>query len=269
VIDNNSTDDSVETIKTDFPDINLIENPKNFGVAKGRNIGVEYALKKGAAFVLILDNDTIVDPQFLTGLVQASRAYPLTGIAGPLIYYYEQPDLIQSLGMKISCREHLSHHIGFRKTMNIKSKRLITREVPMIMGACMLVRREVFEDIGLFSLDYSVYGGEDVDFCYRAKQVGYKIINVPNSRVWHKTFQSSGGGYSPRRKYFAARGYVVYMKKHGKPQQWVTFFLFNVLGLLWAFLREGLKGNHRAVFYKARGIYDGFFNKQITDLNFQ
>ena len=95
VIDNHSTDDSVKVLRRDFPDFRVIENPENYGVARGRNIGIDYALKNGAESVLILDNDTIVDKHFLSELVQVFYTDPLVGIVGPLIYYYEQPDLIQ------------------------------------------------------------------------------------------------------------------------------------------------------------------------------
>lgn len=160
VIDNGSTDNSVEMIRNKFPTAILIVNERNLGFAKANNQGIKYAFKMGANYFLLLNNDTVITQKgWLKKLVE-SIAYPKTGILGCKILY---PDG--------SPHQHLSDH----KT-----------EVNTVKGAIFLIKREVVERIGLLDEKFSPAYGEEGDYCLRARAVGLKVVYDPGVTIIHQ-----------------------------------------------------------------------------------
>jgi GT2 family glycosyltransferase len=183
VVDNGSTDGSVRAFRTRFgPDLPVVVNETNLGFGSGMNRGIRYALSQGAASVLVLNNDTIVDAEMVDVLLQAGNTLQNPGILGPAIYYYDAPDKIWKLGdirhrwlpMPLSVRIHA-------RQASISSP----FRVDYVTGCGMLIRREVLERIGLFDERYFMYF-EDADFCRRARDAGSSVWCVPQARMWHK-----------------------------------------------------------------------------------
>ncbi|KKS04136.1 MAG: putative glycosyltransferase [Candidatus Curtissbacteria bacterium GW2011_GWA2_41_24] len=187
VVDNNSDDGSVEALLK-LEDVNLIENQKNLGFAGGINVGIEAALKKETDFILILNNDTIVDRFLIKNLLNSSQ---YGGIISPKIYFApgfefhklrytksESGKVIWYAGGRIDWQNIIGKHIGVDDVDHGQfSKRL---EIDLATGACMLIKRQVFEKIGFFDKKYFLYL-EDMDFCVRAKRAGFKIIFEPKA----------------------------------------------------------------------------------------
>jgi len=263
VVDNASTDGSQELIKRTRPDVELIENSANLGCGGGNNVGIREALKKGADYVFLLNNDTIVDSNLLSILVEVGESSPQIGIIGPKIYPYSEPDKIWAAGAETV---RFSYYIGKLRGFNQRDKGQydFDGEVDFLLTCGVMIKREVFELIGLLDADY-FYTTEDFDFCLRARKTGFKVFYVSRAMMWHKVAASVGGmGYTPTRKYYSERGKVIFMKKHAKWWQWPKFLLFAFGSIPYVFVRESLRGNQKAAIAKAKGIYDGFRIRKVV-----
>lgn len=175
LVDNNSTDDSIEFVKSNYPSVTLLKLDKNYGFAEPNNKGTKIA--KGNYF-LFLNNDTIVDPNFISEMVKVLENDSKIGICQSLLL---KPDgTIDSSGDFID-------EIGV--VYNSKKQVEQVREISSARGAAMMVKRSVFEKIGGFDEKFFV-SFEDVDFCWRAWIMGYRIVLVPKSVVYHGVGQT-------------------------------------------------------------------------------
>jgi GT2 family glycosyltransferase len=183
VVDNSSTDDSVEEIVTRFgPSLCLVCNERNLGYSGGMNVGIRHALERGAASVLLLNNDTVIAPTMIDLLSEADESLDGPGILGPSIYYYDEPERLWRLGDRQS--RWLPMPLRVKLEMR-KVSQSIPVPVDYVTGCGMLVRTEVFESIGLFDRRYFIYY-EDADFCRRALDAGFSVWCVPQAKMWHK-----------------------------------------------------------------------------------
>jgi len=183
---------SLKNLNYDNFEIVVIDNDKkNRGFAGGNNIGIKQGLKKGADYILLLNNDTIVEPGFLKKLVEVGESDKKAGILGPIIYEY-QSDKIHFAGGKINWLYTKGIHISTKRSDQPFQPSSVN-EVDYITGACMLVKREVIEKIGLMPEEYFLYL-EDVDWCLKARKAGYKCILVPSAKIWHKVSASAKAG---------------------------------------------------------------------------
>ena len=205
-VDNGSTDGSQETIKNSYPEVIVAENKENLGYAEGNNVGIKYALKHGADYVFILNNDTIADTEALYFLIDEAEKNRNIGIVGPKIYYYEESSRIQSTGGALNGNFNPLHR-GFKETD--KGQFEDVKEVDFVSGSAMLIKREVFEKIGFFDPDFFMYW-EETDFCYRARKQGFRVIVVPQAKIWHK----GGTGVMPLITYYMVRNKLLFLKKN-------------------------------------------------------
>jgi len=184
LIDNGSVDKSLCQIKKNFPWVRVFENRKNLGFAKGNNVGLKKALKEKFNYILLLNPDTIVRPDFLTPLIKLLRKDWATGIAAPVL----KDNKGLALGAKFNPFLGRTKHLR----LDIKTGSLCPLEQEIVSGCAMLVRREVLEKIGLLDERFFLYF-EDADFCLRARQAGFKIYVHPQSVVEHKISLSLKG----------------------------------------------------------------------------
>jgi len=161
----------------------LIQTGENLGFAGGNNVGVRYTIKKDEYdYILLLNNDTVINPNFLNELVEYYD--DSTGICAPIIFKYNNTNKIWSSGGKYNIFLGTYTNIA---TL-IKEKQ---RETNFISGCCWLIKQEIFKKIGLLDNTYFLYS-EDVDFCYRLKQLGYKLKIIPSSSIFHKISKTTG-----------------------------------------------------------------------------
>lgn len=213
LVDNGSRDSSPDNIQGRFQNIKLIRNRENKGFAEGNNVGIREALKRNADYILLLNNDTVVEADFLTSLVNIAEADSSISMATPKIMFYRDRDTIWFAGGSfLPFIEKPSHlYYGRKDVGQVKD----VTETEWISGCCMLIKREVFEKIGLLDADY-FNNYEDVDFCVRARRAGYKIVVVPQARIYHKFAASMGGKFSPFYTYFRTRNNLLFFKKTGR-----------------------------------------------------
>ncbi|MDD3643093.1 MAG: glycosyltransferase family 2 protein [Candidatus Krumholzibacteria bacterium] len=215
VVDNGSTDGSAATVRERYPWAELIENGENLLFAGGNNVGIRRALERGASAVLLLNNDTEVDPEFAERLLGAFGD-PSTGIAGPRIYYHDDPRRIWYGGGDFHPLTGVPRHRDIRRLEGPGAAG--AGETGWVTGCALLARREVFEQIGLLDPAYRIYC-EDVDLCLRASRAGWRIRYEPAARVWHKVSSSSGGGMTPLKLESRLAGTALLMRRY-RPLWW-------------------------------------------------
>jgi len=189
VVDNGSSDDSAARLKREFPGITLLVSKENTGFTGGNNLAIEQALTNGATYVLLLNNDTRVDPQFVTELVQTGESDLSIGILGPKIFYASEPQRIWYAGGKVRFARGSCDQAG-KDTFEEDGKFSRTEDTGFVTGCAMMVKAAVFRKTGLLDTRLFMYW-EDNDFCVRARRDGFRCVFVPSARVWHKVSRTS------------------------------------------------------------------------------
>lgn len=196
-IDNNSQDKSVDFVRKNYPNAKIIENEKDFGFSKANNIAATYAKGK---YIALLNIDTVVDANWLTRLVNIAEKSDEIGITVSKMYYYHNKEIINYAGG--SCDKYLKAvHIGDNKRDKIAFN--TQREVFFACGAAILIKRELYNKIGLFDPLYYAYC-EDLDLSWRTWLIGYKVVYVPPSFIYHKIGQIIGKN-SPRKMFLSEK----------------------------------------------------------------
>jgi GT2 family glycosyltransferase len=211
-------------------EVTLIRNEENRGYAEGNNVGIQSALKRGSDAVLLLNNDTVVDPGLLTEMVKAMSEHPRAGFFGPKIYYCEKDgrnDVINCAGGMLGTYTGMEHPIG-KGEIDVGQYN-VTREVNYVEGSCLLATAHVIDAIGSLDPTFFAYW-EDIDWCARGRHAGYTSIYVPSARIWHKISASS---VNKANIYFIARNRIWFMKKHVSPTRYRLFLLYFFLGPFW------------------------------------
>lgn len=213
LVDNGSKDDSVQEISTKYPSIDLIETHQNLGFSEGNNVGIKKALQTGTEYFLLLNNDTTVDPDFLSGFVQATIEEPSASILGAKIYQYHHPHIIDHLGgmWNKDKGEFESTAQGFLEDHKTYEQ---MQKVDYVCGCAFFIKREVIETIGFLEPHFFLLW-EETDYCYRAQQYGFEIWTAPQAKIWHKISSSFTGG-KPQMHYFWWRNRLLFVKRNFK-----------------------------------------------------
>jgi hypothetical protein len=233
LVDNASTDGSPGCIQRRFPEVKVILNAQNAGFARANNQGIRGT---NGPYVLLLNPDTEVKPEALDRLISYLDEHPDAGVAGP---YLLNPDgSLQSscypfptLAREIWRLLHLDWmlHLGTYDQDHWDTNQ--PREVDSLQGACMLIRRDVLDRVGLLDEDFFIYT-EEIDLCYRIQQAGWKLYWLPQAQVIHY------GGQSTRQ--VASRMFIQlyhskiqYFRKHyGRFQAWIYKLILLFAGSL-------------------------------------
>ena len=254
VIDNGSTDDSVERLRRERPGLELIETGANLGFAGGNRVGIERVLADPeVGWVLLLNTDVEVDPGFLPPLV-AACADPAVGAAGPKIFYFDPPDRVWAAGGRLRIRETVTVELGRGEPDGPRYDR--AADVTYLTTCCLLIPRDALERVGVLDPVFFI-NVDDADWCRRALDAGYRLRYVPASRIWHKVAAATGGAYTPAKTFHTARGNAIYVRRHGGIVGLAGFLAANLVALPAAWLRELPRRNLRAVHQKARGLLRG------------
>lgn len=212
VLDNASQDGSVEAIKAAFPEVELLHLRDNRGYAGNNNVGIEAALGLGAEWVFVLNEDMVLAPNVLSHLVAAGTQRPEAGIVGPLVYHFDEPEIIQSAGGLMDAQWQ-SFHRGQNEPD--RGQYATVQPVDWISGCALLVRREVIEQVGKLDERYFYYW-EETEWCLRARKHGWQVLFVPAAHAWHKGVQRDYRP-GPNVTYYATRNRLLTMAKHRAP----------------------------------------------------
>lgn len=252
IVDNGSTDDTTEKVKTHFPNCKLIELKENKGAAIAANIGFNYALNEGAEFILRLDSDTILSPDFLIHLLNEAKADSQIGILTGKIFYHATPTKIWSLGALQ--KRYTLGAIELARNQQDDLRYSYPQDVDFAWATGMMLTKAVLKATSGFDPDFFVYY-EEADLCLRAKRLGFRIRSVPTATMWHKIGQSTR---SPRVAKNWSRSKMIYFRKHS--HGWHTFFLITY-AYFYAIahaLRQTKNGGNRGPFIAAiKGLTAG------------
>ncbi len=265
VVDNGSEGNDAQVLEEKFGDyIHLIKNDKNYGGSGGHNIGMKYALNNSNPdYLLLLDNDTVVDRNFLDELVQVSTTDSKIGAVTAVIYSYDEPDQIQqSLSGRVNFwigdvigMDWVTRFFKIRPTI----KDNLPREVKQAGFWCMLFKRECIENVGLIDEKYFLTW-EGADYFERLRRAGYKIVYAPEAKVWHK-WQTANkiDGFI---EYYNPRNRFRFMKQHATRWQYRSFLIYFFGVHFWLATAYYLIWHRRPrvllSFYK--GVRDGLFS---------
>ena len=247
VLDNASTDGSVEAIRDHFPLTRILKLTDNLGYAGNNNVGIEEALNLGADWVFVLNEDTVLAKDCLSEMIEAANRDSGIGIVGPMVYHHDEPDVIQSAGGSLGPYWQ-SQHIGQNEPDTGQFSAI--RDVEWISGCAILVKRQVIEQVGGLDARFFYYW-EETEWCLRARRNGWRVIHVPNAKLWHKGVQRD---YQPKPSvtYYSTRNRLLMMSKHNASLKiW--------LHAVWQYLRTLTSWTLRPKWRQMRGHRDAMF----------
>ncbi|MBI3485316.1 glycosyltransferase family 2 protein [Candidatus Daviesbacteria bacterium] len=232
VVDNNS-EDNLEVAISKINDVIFIQSGSNLGFTGGYNLGIKKALDLNSDYIFILNPDTTIQKNTIEELFKKAEKYDVA-IVSPKIYFSDSRTIWYA-GGKFDKANVLGSHIGVdQKDFGQFDQ---DSETDFATGAAMLVKKDVFDGIGLFDERYFMYY-EDSDFCFRAKKAGFKIMYVYSGVVYHLNAQSTGLG-SPIQDYYITRNRMLFASK------------FLNLRTQFALVREAFKNSSNRVRRKA------------------
>jgi GT2 family glycosyltransferase len=212
VVDNASVEDPTPVLRAEFPGARLVRNAVNGGWAGGNNTGIAYALAGGADVVVLLNNDTVIAPDFAGRLAAAATAFPAFGILGPVINHMDEPGVVMTDG----CVFNRPGYNGFFQRLPVplaKTDPPSVTEVDIVNGCCMMIRRAVFERVGLIDERFFLVH-EESDFCLRARRAGYRCGVLGETLVWHKGSSAITRSGKRFQRYYDARNLSLLLRKH-------------------------------------------------------
>jgi len=238
VVDNGSTDDSVEYVRNNFPNVVIIQLQENLGFPAGINAGIQVSQ---ATYVCWLNNDTEVAPDFLEQLVTAVEAHPPSecyAMAAARVLFMATPDTINSAGIFIGA-DGLGRDRGYQQ----KDGAFFdwTGEVFGPAGVAALYRRTLFDEIGWLDEDFFLYS-EDIDLNYRAQLAGYRCLYVPQARVYHQG-SASARTISRRAARLASRNGLVALLKNLPSRVLLRQLPWIVIGQIYQLVLFARQGN--------------------------
>jgi GT2 family glycosyltransferase len=226
VVDSASSDGSrriIGNLKSQISNLKVIESKKNLGFAAGNNLGINYALSHEAEYIMILNNDTLVDGALLTNLVSCLQKNPKVAVVSPKIYFakgyefhkdrYKESELgkvIWYAGGEIDWKNVYGKNTGVDEVDRRQFDTI--KQVDYATGSCSLISVQALKKVGLYDERYFMYF-EDTDLSTRLKKVGFDVLYQPKAKLWHKVARSSGIG-SELNDYFITRNRMLFGLKY-------------------------------------------------------
>lgn len=259
IVDNGSNDNSVESFYLKFGDLpTIIRNPNNKGFAGGANQGVLEAIKRNAEWIFLINNDAYVDKSFFSNIEKfLCEDYD---IVSPLIYYHDQPNKIWFAGDRLIPGTLFTYGLWKNKIDNGALPE--SKEIDFANGAGMLVKRKVFESVGLFDEHLFMYG-EEVDFCWRAKMKNFRIISATRAKMWHEV-SASTSKTSDLKIYLKAKNQTIFYKRYTNGLKQIYMLSINLFMILIKSIGYLLSFNLIAIRSITKGYLDGLRSNEAN-----
>jgi GT2 family glycosyltransferase len=240
VVDNASADGSVGAIRAACPEAEVVVSTANVGFAGGNNLGVAHASVPGDALYLFLNNDTVVEPDFLEPLVAAMESDARIGAAGGTICYYPDTERVWYAGGRLAEARALALHRHYRKSM-AQVRDAAPMDVTFLTGCLLLVRARVVQTLGAFDERFFMYF-EDAEFSVRLRRHGHRLVYVPGARIYHKI---SHAGNTATTAYYGLRSRLVFIHNCLAPRHRILAYLYlsvtqSIRLLQWGLVRPDL-----------------------------
>jgi len=237
----------------EYPDVALvIENMENHGYARANNIGMQEALRRGAGYVLLLNDDTVVSRDFLDILLESFKNRDAVGVVGPRIYYHHAHDRICPTGVRFEPEQASFSFLPTPEREKENDSNIM--ESDFITGCAALVSRDVLEQVGMLDEDFFLYW-EDADWGLRVKKAGLKNLIVTRAHVWHRLSVSMGGDDSAFKIYHKTRSHLLFASRHA-PEALFRLHKKYLNDVLWLLFKSG----KRTRYGKARAYLAALFD---------
>ena len=266
VIDNGSSDGTKEFVEREFPQAKVIRLEKNRGYSGGFNFGLEYAFdKNGSKYAIITNNDVKADSKVISELVKVAEMDDMNGFVTGKVYYFDQPDTLQTVGKKEHPVYWNGGHIGSKEKDTGQYEEITERY--FADDIYTLVSKKMYDEVGAYDTNF-LFQSEEYDWQARAKNKGYKIMYAPGAKIWHKESMTIGK-QSPFKAFYDARNPMVVVMKY-KPADFFKrffwqYFKYNILKnslVRIKKLRPKVAWNIWMGFFS--GLKWGFQNKKLT-----
>ena len=261
VVDNGSADGSGKELKEKFGHIILIESATNLGFTGGNNLGMEYAIEQGYEYVLLLNNDTFVEKDFLTVLVTYMDSHPEAGVIQPLIYFDHDRSLVWTAGSYYNKWLGYTASVNYNKPLEKENAQI--KEVDWITGCAFFTRASVLKETGLLADNLFIYY-EDVDLSFRIKKAGHKLIYHPGSVIYHIAGMSNKnkvkgkeGFVNPIVHYLNVRNRIWFLKRYTSPLHSLTVIPFNFFYIIALMAYFALRLRFRKLKTVVKAVKDG------------
>jgi len=237
----------VAKVETNSNQLFLIKNKSNYGFAKGNNVGIIFALSNlDPDYLILLNNDTIVKSDWVSQLMEKALADEMIGILGAQNYDYFNPSV---KGCSKGTINYWKGTMSIDKTDNI--------EADFITGTCLCTSVRVLKEIGNLDERFFFGGGEDIDFCIRARKKGFQICHVPEAIIWHKGESRSSDSTRKLYLYYVPRNYILLLKKHWSYAQVLSSMIFLSFSIPKVYKRYRSKYSQFSITNLFRGFRDG------------
>jgi len=258
VVDNGSSDGSPQALRERFGRaVQVIESEQNLGFAGGANLGIHYALDRGAEWIFILNNDTVVDSAVFVEWERAAQNNPGYAIVSPLILYFSDPARIWYLGDRTVPTSLITYGLGRKQLDRGQFAALVP--VDFVCGCGMFVRRSVFEQVGLFDTGFFMYA-EEIDFCQRARIAGFRLACATRARMWHKVSLSADRD-RPLTRYLRIRNQILFYRRYASWWQAPALFVFTLIRALRIGLGDVADHQPELLAALVRGWADGWVGR--------
>lgn len=257
VVDNGSTDGSLEEIVKACPEAGIIKNPRNLGFAEGCNQGIAWGLYRGADYVMVLNNDTWMDPHMISNLVAAATAHDDRAAVIPKIYFASDPSRLWFAGGRVNLWTGVFSNTAHNLLDDGRFK--FPREMEYAVGCCILVSKRIVQEVGGFDSSYFAYF-EDVDWSLRCRRAGFPLVLCPSAKLWHVV--SAAGKRRPANiRYLMTRNHLWTMRRHASPGQLACALLLLPLRSLWRIAKSSLAREWESIPAEFRGLKDGLLTR--------
>ncbi len=256
VVDNHSTDGSVELIRSRYPLVHLIVNQRNAGFAAACNQGIAEAARNGADLILFLNSDAAVDSKAVGVLVDFLTEHPHAAAAAPYILYADRREVIWYGGGVVRLWRGWIAHRRIRQALPDPLPR--PELTDYLTGCLFLTRLPLIRDAGGFDEGFGLYS-EDVDLSLRLRRRGWELWVTPQARGYHQVSATAGGEMSPFKGYHRGRSATLLARRHARLWEWPTLAAGGLLGGALGSLKLVAAGKASTAAAVWAGIYDGLF----------
>jgi len=225
VVDNGSDEDPTLELSAKYPGVPVLRNARNLGYAGGNNVGVRSAIDRGAAYILLLNNDAVLARDCVRRLVEAAQANPRIGMATPTVFHYDRRSEVYWDGGVVDWKSGDVRH----DSSNLPAEGGLVRS-EWLNGCSLFVRVSAIREIGLLDERYFLYF-EDADWSVRAGRRGWTNAVISEARAWHKVNASSGGFANPVMRFYFFRNRCLFSTRHSPPRgrfQWKARYLWSM-----------------------------------------
>ncbi|MEW5923863.1 MAG: glycosyltransferase family 2 protein [Candidatus Zixiibacteriota bacterium] len=260
VIDNHSEDGTVERLRSIFPRLDIIANERNLGYTGGNNVGIRHALNKGAEYIVMLNNDTLVHPDFISEMVKVAESDRSIAVVGSKNIMCVRPRIIWAAWGEITYGSTLTRIHGKHSLDSSEYNQI--RDVDQVIGCGYMWRREALLDIGLLDTNFFGYH-EDVDWCFRARKAGWRVVYVGSAIVYHQGGLSCSPGFTHciPVMYFLGRNGVLFVRKHSNLMNLLRLTFNSMLGSIQRYRANRRNGGSGGELQFWQGFWDGLRNR--------